>query len=539
MVIAALIALIPFFWEVFKKKPPRFALNDTYFRPDANILIFPENSSAQKRQPLDVRFDGYDFNGAGELVQDSDEIQWRFALQRHGHPPRLAEDGPHKMLFGFAGVFSDSALVHFDSKAPQTRVGFSGDASGNKTFYGEVIDDAGNEEKNIFVEMAFKHQEQLQTIQVPVRKITDAYGQTRFEFEYQVQNLPRYQKDDPNYKALYFRLMVRDEAGNVYHQASTYNAFIAEGEQVFGFESGQIIMQKIAGDTPGWRVAAAPPKIIDLPLERNLAAGEPLIILRVVISTRTMIKLSWNRLPDELRPAQEEYTILRENKPIATSFDTTFTDTAPSAAKTQYQVLARGNDNRFYPSTPATAGTDTLSLRQAKLLFFNLPSNWFISHRQLRPTGGFSVSFTIKNSEIPGDTIDATPFLNALNIQPNHFDINHMLGTVYYFNGKIDLAETYYQRALDLDRNRAEIHNDLSLIHFHRKDFFKALENLNQAITLNPKFPEAYFNRAIVLEAMGEKQLALVAWKDYLDLRDRDKSEWQSEALEHLSKLSE
>ncbi len=359
-VAVALIALIPFFWDkIFEKDPPRFKLNSAYFRPDADILIFPENSSSQKRQPLDVLFDGYEFSG--ELNPDSEEIQWRFALKQRGHSPLLAEDGPHKMHFGFDGVFSDSVRIDFDSKAPQTRIGISGVAAGNKTFYGEVVDGADSEDKKISVELSFKHQEQLQTIQVPVRRITDARGQTFYEFEYQVQNLPRYHKDDPNYKAPYFALLVRDEAGNAYRQAATYNAFIAEGEQAFGFESGEITLQKITGDVPAIAVAAAPPKITDLPLEHNLAAGEPLIILRVIIRTRNFVKLTWNRLPDELRPAQEEYTILRENKAIATSFDTTFTDTAPPAAKTQYQVLARGNDNLYYPSTPAVAGEDTLS----------------------------------------------------------------------------------------------------------------------------------------------------------------------------------
>lgn len=131
MVIVALIALIPFFWaKVFEKDPPRFALKGTYFRPDADILLFPENRSAQNRQALDIRFDGYKFDDAGKLNHDSEEIQWQFALQQHNPAPPLVEDGPHKIHFGFNGVFSDSAKIYFDSKAPQTRVGISGDDAG-------------------------------------------------------------------------------------------------------------------------------------------------------------------------------------------------------------------------------------------------------------------------------------------------------------------------------------------------------------------------------------------------------------------------
>jgi tetratricopeptide (TPR) repeat protein len=165
--------------------------------------------------------------------------------------------------------------------------------------------------------------------------------------------------------------------------------------------------------------------------------------------------------------------------------------------------------------------------------------NRFVKNGELRPSGGFSVkSFTTKSGETL-TAADPAPFLNALEIQPNHFDLNHMLGTVYFFNGAIDLAETYYQRALALDDNNAEIHNDLSLIHFHRKDFLKALDCLERALALNPQFPEAHFNKAIVLEAMGKADLAIAAWKTYLDLEVEDKSEWRSEALEHLSELSE
>ncbi len=180
-------------------------------------------------------------------------------------------------------------------------------------------------------------------------------------------------------------------------------------------------------------------------------------------------------------------------------------------------------------------------LIQKPIDFFTneLPKRLYVKAGELRPSGGYSLkSFSTKSGEALTSNADPAPFLNALEIQPNHFHLNHMLGTVYYFNGEIDLAETYYQRALALDSNNAEIHNDLSLIHFHRKDLLKALDCLERALALNPQLPEAHFNKAIVLEAMGKTDLAKAAWETYLDLEVEDKSEWRSEALNHFSELS-
>ncbi|HEV7240103.1 MAG TPA: CHAT domain-containing protein [Thermoanaerobaculia bacterium] len=62
-----------------------------------------------------------------------------------------------------------------------------------------------------------------------------------------------------------------------------------------------------------------------------------------------------------------------------------------------------------------------------------------------------------------------------------------------------------------------------------------ALDAANRAIELDPRSPEAHFNRALILERMGTHEAARQAWKRYLALEPN--SEWSNEAHEHLRKL--
>jgi CHAT domain-containing protein/tetratricopeptide (TPR) repeat protein len=63
----------------------------------------------------------------------------------------------------------------------------------------------------------------------------------------------------------------------------------------------------------------------------------------------------------------------------------------------------------------------------------------------------------------------------------------------------------------------------------------EALASADRALRLQPDTPEALFNRALILEALGVKDQARRAWKQYLAADPS--SAWSNEAREHLRQL--
>ncbi len=66
-------------------------------------------------------------------------------------------------------------------------------------------------------------------------------------------------------------------------------------------------------------------------------------------------------------------------------------------------------------------------------------------------------------------------------------------------------------------------------------DATKALDSATIALSVSPNQPAALFNRALALEAIGDKSGAIAAWNRYLSVDPS--SPWASEALAHLDAL--
>lgn len=64
----------------------------------------------------------------------------------------------------------------------------------------------------------------------------------------------------------------------------------------------------------------------------------------------------------------------------------------------------------------------------------------------------------------------------------------------------------------------------------------EALAAVDAAIRIDPKAPEALFNRALIVERLGPRKQARAAWQVYLEI-DPD-SAWAGEARQHLNRLA-
>jgi tetratricopeptide (TPR) repeat protein len=175
-----------------------------------------------------------------------------------------------------------------------------------------------------------------------------------------------------------------------------------------------------------------------------------------------------------------------------------------------------------------------------KQAFLHFRDNHMIKDNQPRPTGGFPYQlFTPKDDNLQKtQKPDYTIILEALQKNPYDARLNHYLGTICFFEGKIHQAEEYYLKALAQDEHNAEIYNDLALIDVDRRDFQKAIEHLERAVQLNSKLLEARYNLAVVWQLRGDEERAVVAWQTYLKLDTDPNSVWHKLAKDRLSELS-
>jgi len=78
------------------------------------------------------------------------------------------------------------------------------------------------------------------------------------------------------------------------------------------------------------------------------------------------------------------------------------------------------------------------------------------------------------------------------------------LGLTYYKMGKLDLAETAFRKAADLDAKSAFVWNNLGLVAFDRGHDQEAFLNFQKASELDPKYLQARLNKAVVYLDCGD-----------------------------------
>jgi superkiller protein 3 len=78
------------------------------------------------------------------------------------------------------------------------------------------------------------------------------------------------------------------------------------------------------------------------------------------------------------------------------------------------------------------------------------------------------------------------------------------LGLTYYKMGKLDLAETAFRKAADLDAKSAFVWNNLGLVAFERGHDQEAFLNFQKASELDPRYLQARLNKASVYLDCGD-----------------------------------
>jgi len=96
------------------------------------------------------------------------------------------------------------------------------------------------------------------------------------------------------------------------------------------------------------------------------------------------------------------------------------------------------------------------------------------------------------------------------------------LGNLYADAAKYEQAAAYYASALALDPSNPDVRNDeAATLHATGHDL-DALREVDRVLAQRPNFPQALFNRGIILGSMGRRSDAVVAYRAFLRAAPKD-----------------
>lgn len=111
-------------------------------------------------------------------------------------------------------------------------------------------------------------------------------------------------------------------------------------------------------------------------------------------------------------------------------------------------------------------------------------------------------------------------FEQILTRQPGNLDALLGAGAAARHLAGPPAALTYLNKALELNSNRPEIHDQVGLIYLDQRQFQEALSKFSRAIEVGPDYAPAHLHLSRVLKAMGKLARAKEALKAYQKLQE-------------------
>jgi tetratricopeptide (TPR) repeat protein len=101
--------------------------------------------------------------------------------------------------------------------------------------------------------------------------------------------------------------------------------------------------------------------------------------------------------------------------------------------------------------------------------------------------------------------------------EPQNPDYPTQIGNIYYDAGNYDKAVEYYQRSLTLRPQDPNVETDLATCFHYLGQHDRALEILNKVLEYSPGFPQALFNKGIVLvNGKNDVKSGIEVWENLL-----------------------
>lgn len=100
---------------------------------------------------------------------------------------------------------------------------------------------------------------------------------------------------------------------------------------------------------------------------------------------------------------------------------------------------------------------------------------------------------------------------------PQNTDYLTQIANLYYDLRKYDRAIEFYQQSLDIRPGEAGVETDMATSFHYLGQSDKALETLDKVLQYQPGFPQAMFNKGVILaHAKNDVQGAIKVWEDLL-----------------------
>ncbi len=127
-------------------------------------------------------------------------------------------------------------------------------------------------------------------------------------------------------------------------------------------------------------------------------------------------------------------------------------------------------------------------------------------------------------------------YKNAIRIQPNSTEAWYAIGKFYQDMGDWENAIVTYKALINADaQNKYALYNTGVIYLLQLKQYKLAHEQFTEAIRIDPEYIEAYYSRAVTLQAMGDKANAIADYQSCL--RINSKYEPALTGLKELNKL--
>jgi CHAT domain-containing protein len=158
---------------------------------------------------------------------------------------------------------------------------------------------------------------------------------------------------------------------------------------------------------------------------------------------------------------------------------------------------------------------------------------------QARFTGGFPPASSAEAPRIPVNLRYRIERAAAKDRSPRALSDQAILRLLH---GQVDLTVSILEKAVSRQPAIPSLGNDLAAAYLTRfalehnpYDLILGLAAVEQALALEPRLPEALYNRALVLDRLFLTATAVQAWRDYLD--GAPGSDWSGVARRHLQAL--
>jgi tetratricopeptide (TPR) repeat protein len=111
-------------------------------------------------------------------------------------------------------------------------------------------------------------------------------------------------------------------------------------------------------------------------------------------------------------------------------------------------------------------------------------------------------------------------FTNCIKINPNSEEALYGRGLWYQDHDELNKAIQDYTSIILINKNNSQAHFNLGYIHqIYLKVYREAIKHYSNAIDANPKYYQAYYNRALCLETLGDIGNAKTDYQKALELK--------------------